>query len=181
MKHKILVVVDVQNDFITGSLGSTIAQERVDNIVNKIKNFDGECIFVTRDTHDEDYLETKEGKALPVTHCIKGTDGWMIHPAVSKVLMDYDVQEKFQVFYINKPTFGSSALGQEIAAIRGDLEIEIVGFCTDICVVSNALIIKSCVYDRAEITVDSKCCAGTSAGAHDAALLVMKKCQINVV
>lgn len=180
MKHKILVVVDVQNDFITGSLGTAAAREKVGNIVQKIKNFDGEYIFVTRDTHDEDYLETKEGRDLHIVHCIKGTDGWMIHPDVSKVLMDCDVQEKCQVFYINKPTFGSPALGQEIAAIRGDLEIEIVGFCTDICVISNALIIKSCVYDRAEITVDTRCCAGTSAGAHDAARLVMAKCQINL-
>ena len=181
MKHKILVVVDVQNDFITGSLGSKEAQDKVVNIVNKIKHFDGDYIFVTRDTHNEDYLDTKEGKELPTVHCLESTPGWMLPSEVSKLLMDYDVQEKCQIFYINKPTFGSAALGEEIAAIRGDLEIEIIGFCTDICVVSNALIIKANVYDRADITVDSTCCAGTSPEAHYAALLTMKKCQINVI
>jgi nicotinamidase-related amidase len=180
MKHKILVVVDAQNDFIDGSLANPVAQERVPNIVKKIEDFDGEYIFVTRDTHGEDYLQTNEGKNLPFVHCVKGTDGWHINSKIGNALLDADVRERCRVEYVNKPTFGSYKLSSLIAGIDGDLEIEIVGFCTDICVISNALLIKAKVYDRADVTVDASCCAGVTPETHIAALEAMKKCQIGV-
>ena len=181
MKEKILVVVDAQNDFIDGSLANPVAQERVHNIAKKIEEFDGGHIFVTRDTHNENYLQTNEGKVLPVVHCVKGTDGWLINKEVGNALVDADVREKCKVEYIDKPTFGSQTLAEKIGNINGELEIEIVGFCTDICVVSNALIIKAKVYDRANITVDASCCAGVTPESHTAALTTMKMCQINVI
>ena len=175
-KTRILVVVDAQNDFITGSLANPVAQERVKNIVEKIKNFDGDYIFATRDTHADDYMESREGKALPFVHCVNGTPGWEINPDVQKVLDE----SKVHVNYVNKPTFGSNVLASEIGWIQGELEIELVGFCTDICVVSNALLIKAKVYDRADITVDASCCAGVTPETHIAALETMKRCQIAV-
>ena len=177
MKTKILVVVDAQKDFIDGALANPVAQERVKNIVEKIKNFDGQYIFATRDTHSDNYMETNEGKNLPVVHCVNGTSGWELNPDVQKALNE----SKVSVTYVNKPTFGSNTLASEIGWLQGELEIELVGFCTDICVVSNALLIKAKVYDRAELTVDASCCAGVTPETHVAALETMKKCHINVV
>ena len=176
MKNKILVVVDAQNDFIDGALANPVAQERVPNIVEKIKKFDGQHIFVTRDTHADNYLATNEGKNLPFVHCVNGTPGWEINADVQKALNE----TKVSVTYVNKPTFGSNVLASEIGWLQGELEIELVGFCTDICVVSNALLIKAKVYDRAEVTVDASCCAGVTPETHIAALETMKKCQIGV-
>ncbi len=171
---KILVVVDMQKDFVTGALGSAEAQQIVPDVVKKVKDFDGTVVF-TRDTHQENYLETQEGKNLPVTHCIEGSDGWQIIPELT------ELAEGKKVF--DKPTFGSTELAEYIKAEadkrNGQLEVELIGVCTDICVVSNALLIKA--YNREiPVSVDSKCCAGVSPAAHDAALSTMKSCQVKV-
>ena len=177
---KILIVVDCQNDFITGSLRNEEAIKVVPNIVRKINEFNGDRIFATQDTHFENYLDTKEGKWLPVTHCIKGTEGWDFEPSVKKAL--HDAEERTAVTYIGKFTFGSPDLAHLVSSLsRQGAEIEIVGFCTDICVVSNALLIKSAVYDKADISVDESCCAGVTPESHDAAIKTMNMCQIKII
>lgn len=176
--NKILVVVDMQNDFITGSLGTPEAQAIVPNVRKKIDEAvkNGDFIIFTRDTHFSWYLDTNEGKKLPVEHCIWGTPGWQI---ANELLppVDYAYVEK-----VNKPTFGSLRLIKEINAVDdGDIsEIELVGLCTDICVVSNALLLKAAFYDYFEISVDATCCAGVTPETHEAALKTMEMCQINV-
>lgn len=180
-KTKILVLIDVQKDFIDGALRNEDAIKTVPNIVKKAEEFNGDYIFVTRDTHGEDYLGTPEGVSLPVVHCVKGTDGWNINSDLAKVLMNKDVREETPVLYFNKPTFGSFALAEAVRAIPGELEIEICGFCTDICVVSNALLIKAAVYDRAKVKVLGDLCAGVTPASHEAALNTMRMCQIDVI
>ncbi len=170
---KILVVVDMQNDFVTGVLGTKEAVDITANVVDKVKNFDGEVVF-TRDTHTEDYMETQEGKNLPVKHCVKGTPGWEIIPELEPYV-------KGKVF--DKYTFGSVELAQyikeEADKRNGQLEVELIGVCTDICVVSNALLIKA--FNREiPVSVDSKCCAGVTVPAHEAAISTMKSCQVYV-
>lgn len=180
---KVLIIVDCQNDFITGSLANEEAQKKVPNIVKKIEEFDGEYIFVTRDTHGEDYLCTKEGESLPVKHCIGDTWGWEIESHVQEALEEADVIRGKIVKYRNKPTFGSFTLLSDIDFILnayGDNDIEVCGFCTDICVVSNALLLKACFYDIVNITVDASCCAGVTIESHMAALITMKMNQINI-
>ena len=164
---KILVVVDMQNDFIDGALGTPEALQIVPYVKEVIEHFDGTVLF-TRDTHFENYLETNEGKNLPIKHCMMGTHGWKIA----------DGLEVSCCRYINKPTFGWTGW-QSFAFEVGD-EIEIVGLCTDICVVSNALILKA-MFPEAKITVDASCCAGVTPETHKAALQTMKMCQINVI
>ena len=166
---KTLIVVDMQNDFITGSLGTDAAQAIVPNVKKKIEEYKvrGDEIFFTRDTHKENYLETNEGKNLPVKHCIYGTDGWKIADGLEP--LDYSC------LYINKHTFGWTNWSD-----YGFEEIEIVGLCTDICVVSNTLILKA-MFPEVKITVDASCCAGVTPESHKAALLTMKMCQINVI
>lgn len=197
-KIKILLLIDCQVDFISGSLANKDAQKAIPNIVEKIKNFDGDAIYLTMDTHDDNYLNTPEGKKLPVKHCIYGTDGWKINKDIQQAIDAKD--KKIVVAYIEKPTFGSiegvkhegdmfpnvslvEAVLSNESGIKNPMpmEIEMCGFCTDICVVSNALILKAYTYDFAEITVDSKCCAGVTPQKHDAALEVMRSCQINVI
>ncbi len=165
--EKTLIVVDMQNDFIDGSLGTKEAQAIVENVKNKIAEYElrGDEIIFTRDTHEADYLNTLEGKKLPVEHCIYGTYGWEIK----------DGLEVSNCEYINKPNFGYVGWNN-----RDFEEIEIIGLCTDICVVSNALILKA-MYSDAEITVDASCCAGVTPETHRAALETMKMCQINVI
>ena len=186
-KVKILVVVDVQNDFIDGSLKNEEAIKVVPNIVKKINEFKGNYILVTRDTHHKDYLQTKEGEKLPVEHCIYGTDGWMINSKVAEALHNKELREECIVEYFDKPTFASFGLMNEISAHTGtkdgnlETDIEFVGFCTDICVVSNALIAKADCYENGNITVDASCCAGVTPESHKAALLTMKMCQINII
>lgn len=185
-KKKILVVVDVQNDFIDGSLRNEDAIKTVPNIVKKINEFNGDLILVTMDTHGEDYLKTNEGIKLPVEHCIKGTKGWELNEDVKKAINLAEGRNKGnRVVYFEKPTFGSETLSEFLNTAEicknGELDIEIIGFCTDICVVSNALLIKAAVYDRATITVDSSCCAGVTPETHNAAISTMKMCQINVI
>lgn len=180
---KILVVVDVQNDFISGSLANEEAQKKVANIKAKIDNFKGDHIFVTRDTHEENYLETKEGQKLPVKHCINGTWGWYIEDTVARALHSKELKEDCAVTYISKPTFGSEELIEKLDSLIGNdnVEIEFVGFCTDICVLSNAIPTKTKFYEQAEVFVDANCCAGVTVESHNAALTSMKMCQINVV
>ncbi len=166
---KYLIVVDMQVDFITGSLGSKLAEAIVPNVVEKVKNFNGKVIF-TRDTHFENYLQTQEGKKLPVEHCIKDTAGWQIcdelKPYVNEV--------------IDKITFGSVDLPQAIKDDDENIEeIELCGLCTDICVISNAMILKAS-FPEVKIAVDSKCCAGVSMESHNTALNAMRAVQIEI-
>ncbi len=171
---KILVVVDMQKDFVDGALGSSEAAAIVPAVVRKIQDFDGD-IFVTYDTHYDNYMETAEGKKLPVPHCIKGTDGWELNVDVAKAL----AEKSFTT--VEKNTFGSVVLPKLIkkAAGRGKFTVEIIGLCTDICVVSNALIIKA-NFPENPISVDASCCAGVTPEKHEAALETMKSCQIDV-
>lgn len=164
---KTLIVVDMQNDFIDGSLGTLEAQAIVANVKKKIDEYNqlGAEIIFTRDTHYEDYLETNEGKNLPVIHCVEDTKGWQIA----------DGLEVEGATIINKPSFGYTGW-----ADFNFEEVEIIGLCTDICVVSNALIIKA-LFPEINVTVDASCCAGVTPKSHAAALLTMKTCQVNVV
>lgn len=163
---KTLIVIDMQNDFIDGTLGTPQAQLCVDKVAAKIKQYkeNNERVIFTRDTHYDDYLDTPEGKKLPVVHCVKGTTGWKISP-----MLDTSGCE-----IIDKPSFGFTEWGKYSFD-----EIEIVGLCTDICVVSNALILKA-LFPFASISVDSSCCAGVTPSSHEAALTTMKMCQIDI-
>ena len=172
--NRILIVVDMQKDFVDGALGSSEAVEIVDNVVEKIRGFDGP-IFVTMDTHDEDYLDTMEGRNLPVKHCIKGTDGWKLNSEVEKALEGKDF------IIVEKPTFGSLKLVEMLREyVDCDVEIELVGLCTDICVVSIDLLLKASFYETT-IYVDEGACARVSPEVHNAALSTMKSCHINVI
>ena len=171
--RKILVVVDMQNDFIDGALGTPEAVAIVENVKARIREYDPADVFVTMDTHAPNYLETQEGRNLPVEHCIKGTKGWQIRSDIAALLPDWHIYEK--------PTFGSVALAKDIAEIAAneDIEIEVLGLCTDICVVSNALIIKA-MFPNAQVQVDAACCAGVTPESHEAALRTMQMCQIDI-
>ena len=171
--QNILVVVDMQNDFIDGSLGTAEAVEIVEKVAEKIRTFEGK-IFYTRDTHGEDYLETREGRSLPVEHCIRGTDGWQIRPELCRGTADMEI--------VDKPTFGSSELAEKLAALDQEEKIKtvtLVGLCTDICVISNAMAIRAFL-PEAEIVVDASCCAGVTPQSHERALAAMKACQVIV-
>lgn len=174
--NKVLVVVDMQNDFIDGSLGTSEAVEIVPLVIDKIRGFDGKIIF-TRDTHQSDYLSTLEGKSLPVEHCIEGTYGWEIQKDINKLT------KELESLIYNKDTFGSKELVQrlvELSKVEDIEEIQIVGLCTDICVISNALTIKTFL-PEIKISVDSSCCAGVTPESHTNALNAMKVCQIEVI
>lgn len=171
--QKILLVIDMQNDFIDGALGTAGALAIVEKVKNKIKDFDGKVIF-TRDTHEENYMETQEGKNLPVPHCIRGTNGWQIHP-------ELDAFRKTDV--IDKPTFGSRELAELLEKMHQKEEISeitLIGLCTDICVISNALTIKAFL-PEVKVKVDSSCCAGVTPESHENALNAMKMCQIEII
>lgn len=174
MKH-FLIVVDMQNDFVDGALGSENAVKIVENVTRKIQCFDG-TVIATLDTHGDDYLDTQEGKKLPVKHCIKGTEGFELNRKVMSAL------EKKEYTLLEKPTFASVELPRLISRkAEGDaFTIELVGLCTDICVVSNALLLKA-NFPEAEISVNSACCAGVTEESHNAALMTMKSCQINII
>ena len=187
MEEKIvLCVIDVQNDFITGSLANEEAQKKVPNIVEKINSMTPEnCdhIFVTMDTHNEDYLKTKEGEKLPFVHCVKDTEGWQLAPTVAEAIKNAE-KRGVPVRVFKKPTFGSVAMGVMTALLTRDgikRRFEFVGFCTDICVVSNALMVKANVYENCEVDVIENCCAGVTPESHEAALTTMKMCQINII
>ena len=170
---QILIVVDMQNDFIDGALGTKEAAAIVPKVEDKIRNFDGE-VFFTRDTHETWYLETQEGKNLPVPHCIRGTEGWQIRK-------ELDALRKTDP--IDKETFGSTDLAADLLALHEDEEIgsiTLVGLCTDICVISNALLIKATL-PEVPIYVDAACCAGVTPESHENALKAMEACQIKVM
>lgn len=181
--NKILIIVDMQNDFINGSLGSNSAQAIVENVVRKIENFNGDAIILTMDTHKPNYLETQEGRRLPVEHCIENTNGWRINTQVIEALET----KECPVHTLMKSTFGAKNIADMISSAmklqnidEKNLEIELIGLDTDICVISNALLIKAFFLD-AQVKIDSSCCAGTSTAAHEAALAVAKSCQIDVI
>ena len=171
--RRLLVVVDMQNDFIDGSLGTKEAEAIVDNVVKVIGTYDPKDIFATRDTHPENYLETQEGRNLPVVHCVKNTPGWELNEKVAAALRDAKV--------IDKPTFGSRALAEELEAIaaKEEIEVTLVGLCTDICVVSNALLIKAYL-PEIPVKVVASCCAGVTPASHEAALTTMQMCQVKI-
>ena len=171
--ERILIVVDIQNDFVDCSLGTKEAQEIIEPACEKIKSFDGH-IFVTLDTHGENYLETAEGRKLPVEHCIKGTKGFELNERIASVLNGKDVT------VVEKPSFGSLELPRLIRERFGDdIAVEMIGLCTDICVISNALLLKA-TFPEIEISVISNACAGVTPKSHENALNAMKMCQIIV-
>lgn len=176
----VLVVVDMQSDFVDGALGTAEAREIVPYVVGRVADgrSRGEEILFTRDTHEENYLESQEGRKLPVPHCIRGTEGWEIIPQL----------REYAKFPIDKPTFGSRELGALLKARDEDLrkrgepgveKVTLIGLCTDICVISNAMLIKAFL-PEAEIAVDAKCCAGVTPESHQNALAAMQVCQITV-
>lgn len=173
MKH-ILIVVDMQKDFVDGSLGTPEAQAIVPKVAEKIAQFEGK-IFVTYDTHGIDYLYTNEGRNLPVPHCIKGTPGWELNETVAAALAEKEFTK------VEKPTFGAVELPELVESAVGpdQFTVELIGLCTDICVVSNALLLKA-NFPEMQIFVDAACCAGVTPETHNAALQTMKMCQINV-
>ena len=176
-EKKILIVVDMQNDFIDGALGTKEAVAIVDAAAERIRACRGEgyLAIATLDTHGENYLNTAEGQKLPVPHCIRGTDGWQINPKIREALGDCVLLEK--------PTFGSTRLPElvrEGLAPDDRLCIEVMGLCTDICVVSNALLLKA-HFPEARIAVNTGCCAGVTPAKHEAALETMRSCQIDMI
>ncbi len=176
---RILIVVDMQKDFVDGALGTAEAVAIVDHVAAKIAAYaddpDG-VILVTYDTHTEDYTNTAEGKHLPVPHCIKGTDGWQLDERIAAAL------EGVTYVAVEKPTFGSVALPALVGRAAGedDFAVELIGLCTDICVVSNTLLLKA-AYPEVPISVDAACCAGVTPATHAAALTTMRMCQIEVL
>ncbi len=172
---KYLVVVDMQNDFVDGALGTNQARAIIPSAVEKIKGFDGD-IFATFDTHFDDYMETAEGKKLPVPHCIKGTGGWQLNKEILAALSEKGFTS------VEKYTFGSVDLPEIIktAADGEEFTVELIGLCTDICVISNALLLKA-NFPEAAIAVDEKCCAGVTPEKHNAAVEIMKSCHIDIM
>ncbi len=171
----ILVVVDMQNDFVTGVLGTKEAVSIVPNVVEKIKSYKGKIIY-TRDTHNKWYMETQEGKNLPIEHCIEHTNGWELIPEL------IGLQEEMESQVFNKPTFGSTNLAEYLkglSSVETIEEIELIGVCTDICVISNAMLIKAFL-PEVKIAVDESCCAGVTPEGHKNALQSMRTCQIEI-
>ena len=172
----VLVVVDMQNDFIDGALGTAEAVAIVPKAAEKIRSFDG-AVFFTLDTHGENYLETQEGRRLPVPHCIHGTRGWQLRDELQGLNSNATVMD------IDKSSFGSHTLAAKLRVMdfeEGISSITLIGVCTDICVISNALILKAAL-PEVPITVDAACCAGVTPETHDNALKAMKMCHIDIV
>ncbi len=169
---KVLCVIDMQNDFIDGALGTNEAVAIVPAVKEKIELYkkNGDTVVFTRDTHTEDYMDTLEGKNLPVPHCIKGSHGWEISSALN--VTDSKV--------IDKPTFGSTELVKYVSSLQNVEEIELIGLCTDICVISNALLLKA-EFTEVPVKIDSRCCAGVTLQSHNNALSAMKMCQIEIL
>jgi len=181
---KVLIIVDMQKDFIDGTLGTTEAVAIVDNVVKRIENSEGELILFTKDTHQDNYLATAEGKKLPVPHCIEGTSGWQVNESVLAAWRKNDntiiVPELLENTF-TKPVFGSTKLVNFLESRISDIsEIEILGLCTDICVISNAIMIKNFIED-VPISVNAACCAGVTPQSHAEALNVMRMCQIDII
>ena len=178
---KILVVVDMQKDFVDGALGTKEAIAIVPKVVEKINTFTGN-FAVTHDTHKSDYLNTQEGRNLPVVHCIDQTDGWKLTPPVFEALNKRVLETGADAEVFFKPTFGSVELADWLAQMNkkeGIDEVVLIGLCTDICVISNAMLIKAFM-PEVKITVDASCCAGVTPESHANALAAMKMCQINI-
>lgn len=176
---KVFVMIDMQNDFISGALGNAETREVLPLMGERLKEAvadDNTAVLYTLDTHYENYMETKEGRNLPVPHCIKGTNGHRIADELLEILADTDSRA------VEKITFGSTALASEITEMCGGIpdEIELAGVCTDICVISNAMLLKS-AFPEVDIIVNSKCSAGTSPKSHNRALDAMKMCQITII
>ena len=171
--RKILIVIDMQNDFIDAALGSQEAVSIVEAVKEKIRSYPAADVIATMDTHGDNYMNTQEGKYLPVPHCIKGTDGWKIRPDIAELLTGAAIYEK--------PTFGSTALAADLKAIseKEEIELELSGLCTAMCVGSNALLFKATM-PEVRISVDPACCAGVTPEKHLAALETMRSCQIQV-
>ena len=171
--RKILIVIDMQNDFIDAALGTQEAVGIVEAVKEKIRSYPAADVIATMDTHGDNYMNTQEGKYLPVPHCIKGSDGWQIRADIAALLTGAAIYEK--------PTFGSTAMAADLKAIseKEEIELELIGLCTDICVVSNALLLKATM-PEVKISVDPACCAGVTPEKHLAALETMRSCQIQV-
>ena len=172
----ILIVVDMQNDFVSGALGTKEAVDIVPYVVGRVVDGinRGETILFTRDTHEESYMETQEGRNLPVPHCIRGSEGWEIIPQLTEYTLGRTI--------VDKPTFGSAVLGELLTAMDRKTPIDritLVGLCTDICVISNAMLAKAFL-PEVEIVIDAACCAGVTPESHQNALAAMKVCQIKV-
>ena len=177
MSKRFLIVVDMQNDFIDGSLGTAEARAIVPAVVERIRQAReaGETVIARMDTHEESYLDTREGRYLPVRHCIRNTEGWRIRPEVARLLGG--------CVSLEKPTFGSMnlfGLLYQLSEGEKEIGIELIGLCTDICVVSNALLLKA-AFPEADISVRRDCCAGVTPEKHEAALMTMASCQIDVI
>ena len=173
---KILVIIDMQKDFANGALATEEAQQIVERVAEKIKKFDGEVLY-TRDTHQKNYLETQEGKNLPVVHCVEGSDGWQLEERIA------ELAAKSHAVIFNKVSFGSPELAHYLTKLdqKEKVEsIELAGLCTDICVISNALLLKAAL-PEVPIIVDASCCAGVTPKSHDNALEAMKMCQIQII
>lgn len=175
MAKNVLAVIDMQNDFIDGALGTKEAQAIVGNVADCIKRYaaEGAQVVYTRDTHFDNYMETQEGRNLPVPHCIKGTAGWEIREEL-KALQNDDTK------IFDKLTFGSVELAEYLKGIEGLESVTLIGLCTDICVISNAMVIKANL-PEVQIKVVESCCAGVTPQSHRNALEAMKMCQIEVV
>lgn len=172
--RKILLVIDMQNDFISGALGTAEAAAVVDGVAEEIRKYAAADVIATRDTHETNYLQTQEGRILPVVHCVKGTPGWQIHNTVAAALGNAEI--------VDKPAFGSVHLAEKIAAMAREetLDVTLVGLCTDICVVSNALLVKAFLPET-PVHVIARLCAGVTPESHAAALQTMKMCQVDVI
>lgn len=170
----LLLVIDMQNDFIDGALGTAEAAAIVENVKAKIRSYPARNVVFTMDTHRENYLSTREGRYLPVEHCIRGTEGWRLRKDIISIVPDAKIYEK--------PTFGSIRLAVDLKTLseHDEISIELIGLCTDICVVSNALLLHA-MLPEVNITVDASCCAGVTPESHTAALQTLKACQINVI
>lgn len=181
---KILVVVDMQNDFLTGSLANESAVKIIPNIINEIKSGKYSHIIFTRDTHKENYFDTQEGKLLPVEHCIEGSEGWDVAHELYEAAADVSYNEGVEIHYLNKHTFGYKNWSEYLETIVYPYSYEVVftGTCTDICVVSNALAVKS-AYPELVVSCIGDCCAPLfgSEEKQNSALSVMQSCQINVI
>ncbi|MBE6008586.1 MAG: cysteine hydrolase [Lachnospiraceae bacterium] len=174
--NKVLVVVDMQNDFISGSLGSKMAEAIVENVIKKIINFDGKIAY-TRDTHYDNYMSTREGKLLPIMHCTEGTEGWEIESRIKALQIENDSP----VF--DKITFGSKRLADFLLyldKLNKIDEVHVVGLCTDICVISNAFLAQAYL-PEATIVIDATCCAGVTEDSHKTALTAMSNCQMKII
>lgn len=172
MKH-VLIAVDLQNDFVSMALGTPEAQAIIPAAAEMIRDSRYDTVIATMDTHGENYMETAEGKHLPVVHCVRGTEGWQFDPVIAEALKERNAR------IIEKPTFGSTELADLLEKEQPE-SVTLIGLCTDICVISNALLVKSRLYETPVMCAE-KACAGVTPALHNQALAVMKSCQIDII